>query len=719
MLTASGLGVVPEPEPTGGQAPAGSVPPSPVPHERGTVRFVPGLDGLRGVAVLAVLAFHAGLSWATGGLLGVDVFFVLSGFLVTSLLLAEFSGSGTIGLVRFWARRARRLLPALFVLLLGVCAYAIWIGGGIPPGQLRGDALSTLAYFANWHFIATGQNYFVRFGAPSPLLHTWSLAVEEQFYLVWPLIALVVLRRFGRRGIGWTAALLGAASAGACAALYLAGASVNRLYFGTDTRAQAIMVGALLAVLVPLSGERAGADRSPEGAGEPPLEASREAPVQTRAERRAGARRPARARLIGVLGLAGAAGLALALHTVQGDGPLLYEGGFLLVALCTAAVVALVVEQPRALLASALGWRPLRYVGRISYGLYLYHWPIFLVMDGARTGLGGVALLSARLAATFAVAIVSFRFIEQPIRSWRPAPGRPGTRMWRSLVPLAAGVVTALALAAALVASTVTPASSTSLPAVSKPPTGYVGPGGVGAANPVHALLIGDSMALTLGIGLGQQSRAWGVAVDNQGTVGCDLDPQTTVDVMGTVSPAAGGCPHWRTDWSRLVARTNPDVVAVLLGRWECLDRIWQGRWTHVGERAFDRHLTAELGQVIDIASSHGARVVMLTLPYIAQTTEQPNGAPWNMNLPSRTIAYNNDLRRAVAEHPRQATVMDLNKMLDPHGTYTSFIDGVRVRSLDNEHISKAGGELLRGTVLPALVGFGLEHYQAAHRRAA
>ena len=703
MLTAGGLDVVPDPEPARGPAPGdpGSTPAAA--SERAAVRFVPGLDGLRGVAVLAVLAFHAGLGWATGGLLGVDVFFVLSGFLVTSLLLAEFSGSGTIGLARFWARRARRLLPALFLLLLGVCAYAIWIGGGIPPVQLRGDALSTLAYFANWHFIATGQDYFVRFGASSPLLHTWSLAVEEQFYLVWPLVGLVVLRRFGRRGIGWAAGILGAASAATCASLYLAGASVNRLYFGTDTRAQAIMVGALLAVLLPITGDRPPVDN----AGPP------EPAALTRAERRRSARRPVRDRLIGALGLAGAAGLAFALHDVRGSGRLLYEGGFLVVGLCSAAVIALVVEQPRALLSRALAWRPLRYVGRISYGLYLFHWPLFLVLDGSRTGLDGVALLSVRMAAAFAAAALSFRFVERPVRSWRRTGGRG-----RAFVPLAGGVAAAVALAAALFAVTVTPVVSYRLPVASRPPSGFVGPGGVDAAHPVHALLVGDSLGLTLGIGLGERSRAWGVTIDNKATVGCDLDPQTTVDVMGTVSPAAAGCPHWRQDWAKLVADTNPDVVVVLLGRWECLDRLWQGRWTHIGEPAFDRHLQAELSQVIEIGSARGAKVVMLTLPFIAQTTEQPNGLPWNMNLPSRTIAYNAVLRRAVAEHPRRASVLNLNRLLGPDGRYTSFIDGVRVRSPDNEHISKAGGELLRGVLLPSLLTAGLEHYQARHRSA-
>ena len=124
------------------------------------------------------------------------------GYLVTSLLLGEHARTGTVKLRQFWARRARRLLPALFVLLAGVCVYARWADTGISPGQIRGDAFSTLAYVANWHYIFAGQNYFTQYAAPSPLIHTWSLAVEEQFYLVWPLVVLLVLRRFGRLGVG-------------------------------------------------------------------------------------------------------------------------------------------------------------------------------------------------------------------------------------------------------------------------------------------------------------------------------------------------------------------------------------------------------------------------------------------------------------------------------------------------------------------------------------
>ena len=167
---------------------------------RPDLNYVPALDGVRGVAVLAIMGYHGGVLLTRGGFYSLDAFFALSGFLITSLLVAEWQKSGSIRLGRFWARRARRLLPALFLLLLVVLAYATWIA---PPGmypELRGDSLSTLFYVANWHFIVTGSNYFVQTGATSPLLHTWSLAVEEQFYLVWPLVVLLILRsRLGLR----------------------------------------------------------------------------------------------------------------------------------------------------------------------------------------------------------------------------------------------------------------------------------------------------------------------------------------------------------------------------------------------------------------------------------------------------------------------------------------------------------------------------------------
>jgi peptidoglycan/LPS O-acetylase OafA/YrhL len=253
-----------------------------------------GLDGIRAIAVIGVLGFHAGVRGFGGGLLGVDIFFVLSGFLITSLLLDEWSATGTVSFRRFYERRARRLLPGLFLLLLLVAAYAQWFAETDTLSTLRGDALSTILYVANWRFIFSGQSYFVHFGPPSPLLHTWSLAVEEQFYLVWPAVALFVLRRRGRRGLAVAASIFMVASAVLTAVLLRDGVSVSRLYYGTDTRTQELMAGAVLAVVAPLIARNRRAWRWP----------------------------------VTVLGGLGALFLLWALHSVSGQGNFLYEGGW-------------------------------------------------------------------------------------------------------------------------------------------------------------------------------------------------------------------------------------------------------------------------------------------------------------------------------------------------------------------------------------------------------
>ncbi len=225
-----------------------------------TGRHLPALNGLRGVAVIGVVAYHLQLGWAKGGYLGVDLFFVLSGFLITTLLLEEWVGSGRIDLAAFWGRRARRLLPALFLVVAALALYlvcnALFGGPGanglIDLSGLRGDAIATLLYVNNWHLIYAHQSYFAQFSTPSPLQHTWSLAIEEQFYLVWPLVLLFLLH-FARRG--WRRAgvvvtvALGVGSSLLMAALFHPGVDPSRIYYGTDTRLFDLMAGATIAFL--------------------------------------------------------------------------------------------------------------------------------------------------------------------------------------------------------------------------------------------------------------------------------------------------------------------------------------------------------------------------------------------------------------------------------------------------------------------------------------
>jgi peptidoglycan/LPS O-acetylase OafA/YrhL len=651
-----------------------------------TDRRVPALDGIRAVAVIAVLFFHAGVSWFGGGMLGVDMFFALSGFLITSLLVAEHRRTGTLRLGQFYARRARRLLPALFIMLLIVAAYAAWFAESDMLGSIRGDAISTIAYFSNWHFVISDQGYFQHFGAPSPLLHTWSLAIEEQFYLVWPWVALVVLRWRGARALAAVAAAGAVVSVALTVALSAMGESTTLLYYGSDTRAQAVMVGAFFGAMGPA---RSWWRRRPEWSEQPAGRWS-----------------------IAVAGAVGAAACLWAIHAVTGNSSLLYDGGFAVMALATGAVIVAVAAQPRSVLARVLSWSPLGYIGRISYGLYLYHWPIFLMLDNAHTGLLGWRLLVVRLAATGAVAVASYHLVEEPIRQ------RRFLRTWRAAVALPVGVG---AVVAALLVATVAPALAavpkTTLAIPTAAATARVEhANGLAPGQTVHALVFGDSLALTLGVGLVKNAPAWGVTVTNQGSIGCDLDWDSTVNIEGNITKAAQGCVDWPTAWAADIRRLNPDVVAIELGRWEVSDRIVNGKWTQIGEKPWDQLLTRLLNQAVMVSAKGGAKVVLFTLPYVQQTTEQPNGQAWDINQPVRTNDYNAIVRKVAASHPGVASVIDLNRLLDPQGHYTSYVDGVRVRNGDDEHPSTAGGELLRPVILPQLLKLGLAHQ---HQRVA
>ena len=624
-----------------------------------------------------MLLYHFGVSWVNGGLLGVDVFFVLSGFLITSLLCTESARTGTIALVPFWGRRARRLLPALFVLLIGVALYAHFYAATVKLSSVRGDALSTLTYVANWRFIFSNQGYFAATGAPSPLLHTWSLAVEEQYYLIWPLVALVVLRWRGTRALAWVSGIGALGSAALMVVMHHAGFSVDRLYYGTDTRAQALLVGSCIGALASLRSWHVISERW----------------AMTRPGRVVGV----------VLGVAGSGYLLWAWHAYVGTNTFLYNGGFLLVALAAAAVITQVVSWPGSWLARFCSLGVLTFIGRISYGLYLYHWLLFLVIDNAHTGLTGFALFAARLGATFGAAVASYYLLEQPIRTRRLLPN------WHAL---AASSVAVGVTVTALVVSTIAPAEGSVVirgQTMSAAEHGALAANAAFTTNPVRFLLLGDSVALTLGIGLSYNSRPrYGVVLNNQAPLGCDLDPTLQVNTTGTVSLAPAGCRDWRQTWATQVGAYRPQVVGLALGRWEVADHLYQGKWTHVGQRDWDRHLVAELTEGVKILSADGARVVLFTMPYVDPPQESPDGSPFSENLPSRADAYNRLVNEVGRADPGVVTVIDLNKMLDPKGQFTMTIGGVTARWSDGVHVSLPGGELVQPKILPTVAALGL-----------
>ncbi len=633
--------------------------------------YVPGLDGIRAISIVGIMANHSGLGWAAGGFISVNVFFVLSGYLITALLVKEWMKSRTISLKRFWARRARRLLPALFVLLIGIGFYAWLIAPPDTRGSLRADAFATLFYVGNWHQIVAGQSYFAQTAVQSPLLHTWTLAIEEQFYLVWPLVVLGMLKWWRRLGPLLILTVAGAlASATVMFLLYHSGSDPSRLYYGTDTRAQDLLVGAVVAIAL---------------AHRPP------------ATTRPGTR------WMSILVAAAAAGFAIEWIRLNESSAFPYRGGFLLADTMIALVILGVVQAPRGLPGRVLGWRPLTYVGQISYGLYLWHWPIFLVLNESRTGLTGWPLFVVRSVVSFGFAVASAKLIEIPIR-------RGAIRSWRAwlFTPLAVGATSGVLLLAttAPAAEALPVDASTGLTAAQHQ---QLTDAKAFTTNPVRFMLFGDSIGLTLGVGLSYRSQpTWGVRFEDETSLGCNLDPKMPIETNGSVGTEPMTCPDWRTTWTQDVAKGHPQVVGLVLGRWETLDTEYQGKWTHIGEPLWDNHLQDELEEAIGIFSAHGAKVVLFTMPYI-NPPEAPDGTTYPENEPSRVNAYNDLIRKVAARYPGVVSINDLNRELDPQGHYTPTIRGITVRYSDGIHVSINGGMLLRPQILPQIGSLGLE----------
>ncbi len=664
------------------ETPAGL--PVEVPSVSGSHRYMPALDGLRALAIGGVIAYHYDFHWANGGYLGVDFFFVLSGFLITSLLAGEWAATSAIALRSFWARRAKRLLPAVLVLLLVLTAYD-WLGGpNISTMTFRPDAIATLFYYANWHLIFTHQSYFAQFELPSPLKHTWSLAIEEQFYIVWPLIALALFRLFQRRPARSTPArqrvsfprksallvtmTLAAASAIEMALLYHRGADTSRIYYGTDTRAFELLIGATLALAV---------TNRPDHS-------------------------PVARRSLHIAGPVAAVVLAYLWVTAGDDqgnpSGWMYQGGLVVAGILAAVVIASVAQPDTGPLGTILSHRPLRWVGAISYGLYLWHWPTYVLMTDVTTGLNGTSLVAARLGATFFAATASFYLVERPIRRYR-------WRGWPFAVTTASAVgVTALAIVFGTAPATTAAASlpdygsvrvvSPTAPPRHLAPPILLPPGQrVSESSPLRVITIGDSVMEDAELGIAAALQATGEAtVSTHSTAGWGLTTDTAFaeHLTAIVQQAHPQLIIAMWSWDDAYAAHHPEryrqlmkeFVTTLLAPQNGVDGIAFVQYPQSGP----------IDALIDPSVRHN--VAVLQARYAR--------------------AWTAIVKKLPQQYPGRVTYLPVASSLNVGGRFSAWLPTVsggwiRARKTDNTHLCPAGAAVLGAAITQQLTPmFGL-----------
>jgi peptidoglycan/LPS O-acetylase OafA/YrhL/O-antigen ligase len=686
------LGPTPRP-PTGVRKPADSA--------SAPSGYRPALDGLRAVAVLAVIGYHA-TAKVSGGFLGVDVFFVLSGYLITSILMREELTLGRIRLTEFWARRVRRLLPAVLLLVL-VCALQISRYEDVGTWALRrADLLSTLFYFANWHFIATDQSYFATFLGASPVRHTWTLAIEEQFYVVWPLLVIAAYRlgRGARRLSG--ARLLAAgivagtvASTIAMALLYDP-SNPSRSYFGTDTRASSLLAGGGLGLLVQY---RPGWLRSSRGLA---LAKWAWAPV--------------------ALAMLGAFLLA------SDQGAAYYDGGALAFALLVVLALFVVEAAPTVPLAAALSIAPMRWIGQISYGLYLWHWPVIVWMGGSLPTHGHLRKL-LELAVMFAAAAASYYVVERPIRSGRlPGLGlsrrRLAVAMPLLIAAVAAATVHLTTLGSAKVTAQLAPQTPLTCPQQTQIGAYAWCPRRIGKPGAPVVASVGDStsQALYPGMRLVAQRRGWTYIEAAEG--GCSILPLLFVEA--DTSQYVAKARQCVADIPRIIAdvqaRYRPDVW-VLTDRWSIATMVTrQGKPLAPTDPRRNQPIETVLRSLLRRLTADGARVLFVPTPPPGEPVDCAlhklasdicDSSAYSVRDPA-TVELTNTVHAAAAGLHR-VTVVPINNVVCPgSGQCPAMLNGTVVR-YDSIHYSEAYSRKLVPVILKRAQRSGLTFAPHSH----
>ncbi|MEP7112527.1 MAG: acyltransferase family protein [Ilumatobacteraceae bacterium] len=617
--------------------------------------YQPGLDGLRAISVIAVILYHAGFGWMHGGFLGVEVFFVVSGYLITSLLLEERESSGQILLRQFWLRRARRLLPALFSVLIAVGIWVVLFGTVQQQSDLHRDYLPGIFYFANWGQIFGGAQYFGNF---SPLRHLWSLAVEEQWYLLWPL-AFVAITRRNKRTADVGRSILIAAGAVMMITWWLASPTAltsdrtNFLYLSTLTRSSGLLLGAGAAFLWRPWRAKAAAS-SPAGVG------------------------------LNVAAVAATALLVYAFATAQLTDRSIYRWQLAVVSMLSLVVVAAVVHPAALATRSFFGSRPLVALGKRSYGLYLWSWPISVICGAY---VGSWTRFIAAMSVTIVVSEFSYLYIETPVRKGALGRWFNGQRdkAWSSRT-IAAGVVGVLVVGSLVayysrvqrfdraaggedvtidLSQVQPPAADVVSPgATTTAAIGVVSPGIAGAssvpsavsvavvqpAGPARLVIVGDSQAHALAINLPSGIES-AFTISDGSVEGCSVyDDGKVRSARSGFNRSFADCGGWAGEWGKVASKNKAQIALVVLGAWDVFDVEVGGQVIAFDTPAGDQRFTDNLGLGVAALRATGAKVALLEVPCMRPKDVKGAGVP---ALPERAddarVAHLNDLLRQVA----------------------------------------------------------------------
>jgi peptidoglycan/LPS O-acetylase OafA/YrhL len=587
-------------------------------------RYMPGLDGMRGVAMAAMLLYHHGVTFVSGAMFTVSTFFTLSGFLIATVVLGEHARTGRVSLPKFFEQRARRLLPAALaaiVLVVGL-QYMFKVGSG---PRFRGDLLAGVGYMTNWRLAASGSSYGALFQSEAPTQHFWSLAIEEQFYLAFPILLLTALW-VGRKRLAVAGGLLAAAAGAAFAAAWLnasAHGNTGITYYATYTRAGEILSGVALALIVATG------------------------PVKRLLDSRPGVL------VTALLGVAGIVGWLWLWHTIALNDPASFHGGVELNTLFTGLVILACISRRAGPAAQALSFAPVREFGKLSYGVYLYHWPLFLLLTTELTGLGSRPLFAVRVAATLAVAIVSYHYLESPIR-FRMRMARPR---------LAAGMALAVVAVVALIV-TVPVHESDQVDLGAAQSASADGPLVVdqatprnGAATSANILLVGDSVVWSTLTGWEEwnASHSSQVHVDAYFSVACTLGQAAPVRSLGVLEQPYDSCTRFRSDLPSALAQADYDAIVVMMGQKDMSERRLDGEWRHLGDPVFDSWMRPQVDSLADILATEGVPILWMKVPQLRIARANDPTSHWDMypdNDPARMVRLNEIVSEELAGRP-------------------------------------------------------------------